>query len=396
MDLFTQTLARLTDAADAVGANLVRLESEPTVALLDGSDLTGRTRDAWNEASATRATLWSRYGQLGGLLAEVTVGLGGRSPLTPERAAALLTQLTGASIQVDVSDDRLDRRSLLDAEPSTTMCTPDELLTAMSESFDRVQGIVAAAGVVWETMVPRLAGARVSVDELRRDAAELGGSSSPLEAVTRDLDRLATLAVSDPLWLDVKDLDRIEAEIAMLRRDTEDVLTLRREHGRRLGEASELLRDVEALAQRAFAELASTRARIVPLNVPSVEAADADELARRLDAIRNEDGSDWRRRGAALAGWLDDAEQHRARATRVVAACDDALAMRDELRGRLEAYRAVAHATGLAEDVAGHDVYLEARDALFHAPTDLEAAARLVAGYQHVIAPSRPAPEGEG
>jgi hypothetical protein len=58
----------------------------------------------------------------------------------------------------------------------------------------------------------------------------------------------------------------------------------------------------------------------------------------------------------------------------------------DELRGRLDAYRALAFATGRAEDPTSADAYAAAHDALYHAPTALDAAERFVARYQELLA----------
>ena len=62
-----------------------------------------------------------------------------------------------------------------------------------------------------------------------------------------------------------------------------------------------------------------------------------------------------------------------------------AVAARDELRGRLDAYRAKAQAVGQGEDIELHQLYVEARDVLFSAPCDLVEAGALVTAYQRSI-----------
>jgi hypothetical protein len=69
----------------------------------------------------------------------------------------------------------------------------------------------------------------------------------------------------------------------------------------------------------------------------------------------------------------------------VAAAAGDAaapLARRRELRGRLDAYRAKAIATGRAEDVQLEDLYQSAVAVLYQAPCDLDEAERALGAYQ--------------
>ncbi|MBV9381583.1 MAG: hypothetical protein JO242_13050, partial [Streptosporangiaceae bacterium] len=61
------------------------------------------------------------------------------------------------------------------------------------------------------------------------------------------------------------------------------------------------------------------------------------------------------------------------------------LARRDELRGLLDAYKAKAARLGAAEDPALAARYDRARELLWSAPCDLEAASEAVTGYQQAI-----------
>jgi hypothetical protein len=68
-----------------------------------------------------------------------------------------------------------------------------------------------------------------------------------------------------------------------------------------------------------------------------------------------------------------------------VAANRAPLEERNELRGRLDAYRAMAHARGLIEDPVACARYDEAHDALYTAPANLTDADALVRAYREVI-----------
>ena len=69
-------------------------------------------------------------------------------------------------------------------------------------------------------------------------------------------------------------------------------------------------------------------------------------------------------------------------ATRLRESADGLLARRDELRGRLDAYRAKAAAKGLAENDELTSRYEQARALLFAAPCDLRGSTRAVFAYQ--------------
>ena len=66
-----------------------------------------------------------------------------------------------------------------------------------------------------------------------------------------------------------------------------------------------------------------------------------------------------------------------------------ALATRDELRGRLDAYRAKAQAVGRGEDLELDLLYVGARDLLHSAPCDLVEADERVTAYQRSVSSPR-------
>jgi hypothetical protein len=110
--------------------------------------------------------------------------------------------------------------------------------------------------------------------------------------------------------------------------------------------------------------------------------AELDRLRERAEA----DPALWRQLAtevstveAAVARARVEADQRRALA-------DGLIARRDELRGRLEAYRAKASARGRAEDERLADLFTHAHQLLYTAPCDLRAATRAVHAYQSGLA----------
>jgi hypothetical protein len=72
-------------------------------------------------------------------------------------------------------------------------------------------------------------------------------------------------------------------------------------------------------------------------------------------------------------------------ATRLSSAAAQPMALRQELRGRLDAYQAKAYALGRGEDALLDRLYRAAQDMLYTAPCDLDAAQRRLAAYQAAI-----------
>ena len=150
-----------------------------------------------------------------------------------------------------------------------------------------------------------------------------------------------------------------------------------------------------------------TRSTGVPADSPRRGAVCAEVAPKVAGSERWDDDLDRRATGIdALRAELDDpgvaastpvAVRHQLAGVRrrageledevadIVRTACDRVALRDELRGRLDAYRAKAAALGRAEDLVLDDAYGRARDALYVAPCDLDEATRLTEDYQRSI-----------
>ena len=141
--------------------------------------------------------------------------------------------------------------------------------------------------------------------------------------------------------------------------------------------------------------LAATRERLVGLE-PAAAALDAvpDELLAAQTHLR-----ELAQRAFSDPFTVTDAdimqlEADAAAAHEVVAGSRSPAVRREELRGRLDAYRVMAHARGLDEDEATDRGYDAARQALHRVPTNLDRVEELVREYQHLLMPARLRNEG--
>jgi hypothetical protein len=114
--------------------------------------------------------------------------------------------------------------------------------------------------------------------------------------------------------------------------------------------------------------------------------AQAQVLAQRLPGLAAlRDQGRWPELSAAVGGLERAAEAALDQARTAHQAIAGLLERRDELRGRLDAYRAKAGRLGRAEDLALDGLYTQARELLFTAPCDLRRATVALAAYQRAI-----------
>jgi hypothetical protein len=218
----------------------------------------------------------------------------------------------------------------------------------------------------------RLAAVRATVERCRDHATDRhSGDPAALPGIQRLRDRLDELAARATRGADIEGPLRVlEVDVARTERDLIVAASrrrdLERDYERAVIAVDQLSRRGEAA--RALAARCSDRIAGAPrLAVPDVtrlgpvpESQPAlDEFEARLDRV-----------AAALA--------------QVEQAYGAPLAERDELRGRLAAYRAMAEAN-LRDDVAVRVAWEAAHDILWSAPCDLAAARNAVATYQRVV-----------
>jgi hypothetical protein len=191
--------------------------------------------------------------------------------------------------------------------------------------------------------------------------------------------------MADPVAADAAEVDRIEAEIDALHDDLDNAVVLRDELDAQLDHADAVLAEVRDATQRAADAHDEVMLKIVDPVVP-IPAPMPRDLADGLLRVRGlaEQGQ-WRAARSELDTWTDRAEtalQHaRDDAARNRAPIDE----RNELRGRIRAYREKASAHGLLEDRAVTSAYNAAYDELHNAPSDLQRAHELVREYQSAV-----------
>ncbi len=180
--------------------------------------------------------------------------------------------------------------------------------------------------------------------------------------------------------------DREARALEDVRREIDAVLAVRQDAEKRIVR----LRDVLSRADRTLAEARTARgevlAKIAATEVPVVSGPPTVLQEQLSTAAEYRRHAQWHRLSPLLESLEQKAEDELLRARESLTAVTAPLAVRAELRGRLDAYKAKVSRHGLAEDPLLVERYEKARRMLWSAPCDLRAAEQAVLRYQQAVA----------
>lgn len=395
-------LTGLGAACDRLAAAMFALDSHPGLAVLRDAALTGATRAVAEHVDARTDLLWVHFTVLREHLDRARTIRAERSRPGQEELAQL-TRLLRDPV-VELGDDGVPLDPGAGSAPAVWLSLTelaqrvDAECSALSQQVSDVHAAVAAC-------TARVASLTETLDRVRSLAAELGEQQPRRQA--DETDEISQRMLTDPVMatgsggnaatLDARlrrlsaDLD---AEVARLR----GVARTRDEYPDRIAALRTGIDAVAEVETKAAQLYAVVNVKIANPGLPPAPSA-AAALHERLGAMQAlATGRRWRQ----LADELATLEPAIGRAREVAAAlreaADGLLRRRAELRGRLDAYRVKAAASGLAEQQDLATLHRTAHDLLYTSPCDLPAATRAVVAYQQALAdltgvPGRPTPE---
>src|SRR3954463_9211698 len=196
-------LLRLETAMTAIASNLVDLDDNAARKDLDKTRLTGKTAEAWADATDALSQLWDGYRMLTDVIAEAR-SLRDKRKLTDTERAAFVHRVQGRSITLSTTTVPLAQRGLLGAGQVHTTCSPAELLSAMEAAFRTAATDATQAGDVWQKLLtdpavapkagrvchnlrPPPADAPAAVDNVRVLIRLHGGAQAPIDDADRRL-----------------------------------------------------------------------------------------------------------------------------------------------------------------------------------------------------------------
>ncbi|MEV8548727.1 hypothetical protein AB0L04_02625 [Streptomyces glaucescens] len=412
-DEVDRALARLGAEHEAIETSLLALQDHAGRRLLEGAELTGVTKERWAVTEAQITLLWTYFDAYTDALRTARDVRARRRWSSREDLVELTELLRGESVTVAGGAPsphggaaRLSSRYSLAA-----------LVDRMNELYAASLDMVVAADAVWSALPARIDLLAAELQRTRALAHSVGvrpgehPSGDDLERITRTLTKLREQVVSDPLafWQraegssapgggrpDTTVYDREARALEEVRREIDAVLTVRQDAEQRLIR----LRDVLSRADRTLAEARTARgevlAKIAATEVPVVSGpptALQEQLATAAEYRRQ---GQWHRLSPLLESLERKAEDELLRARESLTAVTAPLAVRAELRGRLDAYRAKVARHGLAEDPLLVERYDAARRMLWSAPCDLRVAEQAVLRYQQAVAELLGAPRVPG
>ncbi|WP_336322588.1 hypothetical protein [Streptomyces lavendofoliae] len=395
-DEVDRALARLGAEHKAVEDSLLALQDHAGRRLLEGAELTGTTEDRWAATERRITLLWTYFDAYTAALREAREVRARRRWPGREELAELTERLRGESVTVSGSPAKLAERFTL-----------ERLVERMNELYADSLDMVVTADAVWSALPARIDLLAAELHRTRSLAHSVGvrpgehPAGDDLEAITHELASLRSQVVTDPLafWRpaagssapgggrpDTDRYDRAARALEDVRREIEAVLQVRQDSETRLLR----LRDVLSRADRTLAEARSARgevlAKIAASEVPVVSGPPTALQERLATAAEYRRHAQWHRLSPLLEALEREAEEELLRAREQLTAVTAPLAVRAELRGRLDAYKAKVARHGMAEDPLLVERYDVARRMLWSAPCDLRAAEQAVLRYQRLAA----------
>ncbi|MEU7038668.1 hypothetical protein ABZ958_34050 [Streptomyces sp. NPDC046237] len=398
-DEVDRALARLGAEHKAIEDSLLALQDHAGRRLLEGAELTGTTRDRWQSTERTITLLWTYFDAYTDALHDARELRARRRWASREDLVELTERLRGESVLVAGGAQQqamLSERFTLEA-----------LVRRMNELYASSLDMVVTADAVWSALPARIDLLAAELGRTRSLAHSVGvrpgehPAGDELEEITAELTALRTQVVTDPLafWRpaagssapgggrpDTERYDRAARALEDIRREIEAVLAVRQDSEERLLR----LRDVLSRADRTLAEARMARgevlAKIAASEVPAVSGPPTVLQERLSTAAEYRRHAQWHRLSPLLESLEQEAEDELQRARASLTAVTAPLAVRAELRGRLDAYKAKVARLGAAEDPLLIERYDAARRMLWSAPCDLRVAEQAVLRYQQAAA----------
>ncbi|MFJ9042327.1 hypothetical protein [Streptomyces sp. NPDC102347] len=407
-DEVDRALARLGAEHEAIETSLLALQDHAGRRLLEGARLTGVTAERWTSTEAAITLLWTYFDAYTDALRTARDIRSRRRWSSREDLVELTELLRGEPVTMAGGAAATANAAAVHGGPGvlSERYSLAALVDRMNELYAASLDMVVAADAVWSALPARI---DLLSAELRRTstlAHSVGvrpgehPAGDDLERITRTLTRLREQVVSDPLafWKkaegssapgggkpDTTVYDREARALEDVRREIDAVLAVRQDAEKRIVR----LRDVLSRADRTLAEARTARgevlAKIAATEVPVVSGpptALQEQVAAAAEYRRN---AQWHRLSPLLESLEQKAEDELLRARESLTAVTAPLAVRAELRGRLDAYKAKVSRHGLAEDPLLVERYEKARRMLWSAPCDLRAAEQAVLRYQQAV-----------
>lgn len=386
-------LARLTADAGRISDALIELTDNSGYKLLDSAPLSGSTAERWHRTAARITALWDNYTAFQDVLNRAAEIRGRRPKPRAEDLAAITRLLRGSSLALSTKAVALSERTLLGPATITETATLDETLRRMDTDYQTAADFVAEAESAWN----RLFGQADPVQERLKAVAAAASQvedrtlTTALAAVGDEYAALRREVFADPIGLAGprstfgSRLERIRSSLESVAATAAGAADLQADFESRAAHLSLLIDRIAEVEDAQRTAESAAREKILLAALPPLDNL-CPALRVRLQALAPlRSQGRWRllaERAAELEAAIQSSLE---RATRTLQAIAGLIERREELRGRLTAYRVRAARSGAAEDPALEAYYQAASDLLWSRPCDLAASTRALAAYQKAV-----------
>lgn len=383
-----RALTGLGAAHDRIAAAMYAVDVHPGLEALRAGGLTGQTESRWQVLRPEVDLLWAYFAALGDAL-ERARQLRGR-PRMDDDAWNELTRLLGEPV-VPLGPDGMPVEATV---PAVSRLSIGELAQRLEQRSATVLAHLSEVDAARTAVTSAVARAAEAVEAAATLAVQLGETGlaeelrTALAEVPRDdlADPLSAAPAGRLSGAVQTRLDRLRDKAGEARRSLDEVATLRNGYPDRRASLASALDEVAAAEEAVARAHRRVTEKIADPGLGDVPAAIGVLRARLTELDQLAHDGQWRKLADQMSIVESSARRARDRARELAELAEGLLGRRDELRGRLEAYRAKVAARGLAEDEDLSVRYTEAHALLFTAPCDLRAATRAVYAYQQALA----------
>lgn len=387
-----EALSLWKDRLNAAAQNLMDVQSHPVYKRISDPDtqLCGETAEKSALAVRTLGWLLQYFDLLQGVIARAE-DLRRDMPAifgAEEREREISALLQGRSIQLPSVQIPLGQRSLVGGIENSNTISPRDLLTTMESAFEQTKQIVLQLDAAWEALGRSLDELSQELTLLRSESEHLTPQDrATLDGAAKQLELMHQSASEDPLGSAAQviagvnqTLAKLTAKLDQLRRDLAQM-------AHDLAAAHQLLTAVKnghsetlAICQEACEktdcqiDLATSHAKlegiVAWLNRLETASLNGAAPASVLIGLRN---------------WMEAARQVVRGNQEIAVQARAQVAVRSELRGRLDALKAKARAFAVAENDDLAAIAEQAKTLLYQRPTPLKEAAAFVAEYERTL-----------
>ncbi|MEU4213006.1 hypothetical protein AB0F13_23940 [Streptomyces sp. NPDC026206] len=402
-----RALAGLGAEHEAVESSLLALQDHAGRRLLEGAELTGATKNRWAVTEALITQLWVYFDAYTDALEAARELRARRRWPTPGELSELTGLLRGTALTLPAGPPTATLTALGGPARLSERLSLQDLVDRMNGWYAQALDVVVMADAVWSALPARIDLLGAELQRTRALAHSVGvrpgehPAGDDLEQIAHELAALRCEVISDPLvfWSgpspssapgdgrpDTGRYDRAARALDEVRREVEAVLDVRQDAEQRLMRVRDLLSRADRTLGEARQARVEVLSKIAASEVPAVSGPPTVLYEQLSVASEHRRRAQWHRLSPLLEGLEQRAEEELLRARESLTAVTAPLAVRAELRGRLDAYKAKASRLGLAEDAFVIERYDTARRMLWSAPCDLFAAEQAVLRFQQALA----------